>query len=75
MADVIDTRAEERELLQRVQAAQRDPAIVALVKLSEIRLLKLQNRMLDCVYEEFPALQAEAKTLSKLIGELKPKTP
>ena len=73
MSEIIDTRAEERELFQRVQAASREAPVVALCKLLEIRLLKLQNRMLDCAYDEFPAIQAEAKVTSTLIKELKPK--
>jgi len=73
MSEIIDTRADERDLLIRVQAASREAPIVALCKLLEIRLFKLQNRVLDCAYDDFPALQAEAKATSKLIKELKPK--
>ena len=73
MSDPIDIRADERDLLQKVQAGFREPSIIALVKLLEFRLTKCQNRMLDCPYEEFPALQAEAKSMSKLIKELKPR--
>lgn len=73
MAEIIDTRSDERELLLKVQAGQHEPVIKSLVKLLELRLLKLQNQMLDCSYDMFPALQAEAKLLSKMIRELKPK--
>ena len=73
MAEVIDTRSDERELLQKVLAGQREAPVVALVKLLEMRLLKAQNRMLDCTYDEFPAMQADAKAMAKLIKELKPK--
>ena len=71
--DVIDPRNEERDLLQKAQAGQREPSMVALCKLLELRLLRYQMRMLDCPYDEFPALQAEAKVTAKLIKELKPK--
>jgi len=65
-------RAEEQELLQKVQAGLRDPAITSLLRLLEIRVLRCQNRMLDCPYEEFPALQAEAKAIAKLIKDIRP---
>ena len=71
MSDSVDARADERELMQKVVAGQREAPIVSLCKLLELRLLKCQNRMLDCVYDEFPALQAEAKTIAKLVKDLK----
>jgi len=73
MSEPVEIRAEERELLQKVMSGAREVPIVSLVKLLELRLTKCQNRMLDCPYEEFPALQAEAKSMSKLIKELKPR--
>ena len=71
MSEIVDARADERDLMQKVLAGQREAPVVALCKLFELRLLKCQNRMLDCVYDEFPALQAEAKILAKLVKELK----
>ena len=73
MADIPDSRAEEQALLQGVQAGQRDPAMVALVKLLELRLRKQQARLVDCQPEEFVVLQAEARATKKLLSELKPK--
>jgi len=73
MSEIIDPRAEEKRLLAAVQAGQREPGMVALCRLLEIRLLRHQNAMLDCQHGEFLALQAEAKTTAKLIREIKPK--
>lgn len=73
MAEPIDIRAEERDLLLRVQAGSREVPMLALCKLLELRLLKYQNRMLECTAEEFPALQAEAKLTAKLVREIKAK--
>lgn len=71
MSDILDPRAEEKALLLKVQLGQREPGMVALCRLLEIRLLRCQVSMLDCQFVDFPALQAEAKTVSKLIRELK----
>jgi hypothetical protein len=68
-----EVRTEERTLLQTVQLGVREPVLVALCKLLEIRLLKYQSRMLDCQPDEFVALQAEAKAVAKLIREIKGK--
>lgn len=73
MIEPIDPRAEEKQLLAKVQAGQREPGMTALCRLLEIRLLRCQNSMLDCQHGDFLALQAQAKTTAKLIQEIKPK--
>ncbi len=73
MLDAIDPRAEEKMLVSQILAGQREPGMMALCKLLEIRLLRCQNEVVDCSIEEFPALQSAIKTYLKLIKELKPK--
>lgn len=73
MATNLEIRAEEEILLGQVRAGVRDAAIIALVKLLDLRVGKKQTAMLTCQVSEFPALQAEALELQKLVTELRAK--
>lgn len=68
------TRQLEQELLNKIQLAQQDPLSQALGKLLELRISKCQDRMLECQQNEFLAIQTEAKVMSKLLKELRPKS-
>lgn len=73
MNDVVDARQEEKELVQRVQFGAREPSMIALCRLLELRIQKFQMRMLDCSLEDFIPLQAKAKGAAELLREIKAK--
>lgn len=70
---VHEIREEEENLLRQIRAGANDASLLALGKLLELRVRKCQEKMLNCQHVEFPALQEEARTLGKLLLELRKK--
>lgn len=68
-----EIREEEENLLRQLRAGLNDPALMAMGKLLELRIRKCQEKMLGCPHDEFPAIQEEAKTMAKLLRELRKK--
>lgn len=70
-----EARQAEQDLLTTVLVNRQEPGMHALIKLLDLRVAKLKDRLMNCPPEEFLVLQAEAKVLNKLVVELRSSVP
>lgn len=63
-------RQEEQDLSNKVTLGLQEPGMIALKKLLELRVRKLQNQMLDAPVAELVEKQIEARVLNKLAESL-----
>lgn len=63
-------RRQEADLLQRLQQARSDPALMALRQLLSVRLALCQGRLVKASLDDVRLLQGEARFIEKLLSEL-----
>ena len=60
----------EVALLQRLQQARSDPALVALRQLLQVRLDLCRNKLVKASLNDVPLIQGEARAFEKLLTDL-----